>query len=48
MGVEDFQKVEPKFKSAFNQKEPNPLWLKLCEVLNYNPSKFQKFKDLVD
>jgi len=31
-----------------DEKPPNPLWLKLSEVLNYNPAKFNRFKEMID
>ncbi len=48
MGIEDSSKLKPTVRSSLNTKEPDPLWLKLSEVLKYNPTKFQKFKELVD
>ena len=31
-----------------DEEPPNPLWLKLSEVLNYNPAKFKRFKEMID
>ena len=30
------------------QRQPNPLWMKLAEVIKYGPKKMENFKQLID
>lgn len=47
LGHEESQPVTFK-RQPVSDKAPDPMWMKLSEFLTYNPSKMEKFKQLID